>query len=1209
MTSTADLTPGFMVLHGDQPESLLALLTQWVARYPLAPLDNEVVLVQSNGVAQWLRRSLAAEPADGGLGVAAALETQLPARFIWDAYRAVLGADGVPTVSPFDRSLLLWRLVRLLPSLLDQAALQDAFAPLARFLSGDRDGRRRYQLAQRVADLFDQYQVYRADWLAAWADGDDTLTTARGVTQPVPEAMRWQPLLWRHLRQDVGSALADSGRADVHRRFLQLATDPGTPRPAGLPARLLVFGISSLPQQSLEVLAHLARWVQVLMFVHNPSRHDWSHIVADRDLLRTTFRRHRPRAGAPVPAVDAPSLHVHGHPLLAAWGKQGRDFMALVDAHDDHERYAARFADIGQRIDCFTPEDRPAPGRLLGQLQDDLLDLRPVAESRALWPPVDAASDDSLRFHVAHSRQREVEVLHDQLLDAFARDATLQPRDVIVMVPEVADYAPHVQAVFGQTHPGDPRHIPFHLVDRQQRRHDPLLGALERLLSLPVGRVTVSEVLDWLEVPALRARFDIDEDSLPLLRRWVAAAQVRWGLHADQRESLGLPALEGEHTWDRGLVRLLLGYAAGQAGAWNGIEPVDEVGGLEAPALGALVTLLQTLEQHWRALQTDRCPADWGVALRALLADCFRADDGRDALTMQRLDGALEDWLQACSLAGLQDTLPLAVVREHWLERLDDSSLQQGFLGGGVTIATLMPMRAIPFRFVALLGMNDGEYPRSRPPMDFDLMAHDWRPGDRSRREDDRYLFLEALLSARDRLLVSWCGRSIHDLAERPPSVLVAQLRDHLAQGWCLPGDGELPAHEAGQHLLQALTLEHRMQPFDPAYYRQTGDPRLFSHAHEWRIADAPEPASGGAGPSRDRGLPLPAQAPADTLALSDLAAFLRRPVRAFLQDRLGVYFDDDDPASDDVEPFVLDGLTHWQLKDELIQAQVAALNAGDDTDTVLQERLQSQIRRGAWPPGAFGALVAEDMAEPLPGMLRRLSEARTRWPVSLPAHELDLPAPAGLGFGRVQGWIDQLWANEAGERCRLVLSSSTLYDTKGNTYRLERLAAFWVHHLAANLALGPTHTCMLDAESQVDWAPLSEGPLQAAWDALLRARDAGMRQPLPLAWGTVQVWLAQQAGDADKADDANAREKARAHYEGGWSTGERDRQAELARVFPDFQALWSDGEFVRWCDALAVPLDQAIPRQGGASSPGSARGRRQGRDADRDADAPEVAP
>lgn len=1180
MSTTADLTPGFMVLHGDQPEALLTLLTQWVARHPLAPLDNEVVLVQSNGVAQWLRRSLAAEPAEGGLGVAAALQTLLPARFIWDAYRAVLGSAGVPPVSPFDRSLLVWRLMRLLPTLM----AQEAFAPLRRFMADDSDGRRRFQLAQRVADLFDQYQVYRADWLADWAAGHDVLVRARGDREPVPADTLWQPQLWRALRQDVGPQLADSGRADVHRRFLQAAADPTASRPAGLPARLLVFGISSLPQQSLEVLAHLARWVQVLMFVHNPSRHDWSHIVADRDLLRAQMRRQRPRQ--PSAAVDAHALHAHGHPLLAAWGKQGRDYIALVDAHDQHERYAARFAAIGQRIDCFTPEDRPPPTRLLTQLQDDLLDLRPLAESRALWPALDAATDNSLGFQVAHSPQREVEALHDHLLDAFARDPSLQPRDVIVMVPDVATYAPHVQAVFGQTTPGDARHIPFHLVDRTQRRHDPLLGALERLLSLPIGRVTVSEVLDWLEVPALRARFDIDEDDLPLLRRWVSASRVRWGLHAAQRESLGLPALDGEHTWDRGLARLLLGYAAGSGEAWCGIEPVDEVGGLEAPALGALAGLFQTLEMHWKAMSEARTPAGWGVYLRGLLSDCFRAGEGRDALTLQRLDSALEDWLQACEAAGLDEPLPLAVVREHWLERLDEDSLQQAFIGGGVTMATLMPMRAIPFRLVALLGMNDGDYPRHRAPMDFDLMAHDWRPGDRSRREDDRYLFLEALLSARDRLIVSWCGHSIHDLAERPPSVLVAQLRDHLAQGWRLAGDDGMSPHEAGQRLLAALTIRHRMQPFDEAYFRQTGDPRLFSHAREWR-SEVDSAGAAALGSSPAEGLPLAPLPPTEALDLVELGHFLAKPVRGFLQQRLAVYLERDDPSGEDVEPFALGGLDRWRLNNELVQDQVAAMDAGENPAERREAALKALVRRGELPPGAFGRLLAEEMAEPLPGLLDRLVQARLRWPLPLPDHEVDLPAPPGppgLRFARVQGWLDGLRADETGARCRLALSSSALYDTKANQHRLDRLMPHWVMHLAANLVLGPTHTYLIDTESRVEWAPVPEEALEPAWGGLLHAYDEGMCRPLPLAWGTVQVWLAQKATGAD---DSQAREKARAHYEGGYVRGERDHQAELARAFPDFDALWGDGAFAHWIERVAAPLDRAMPRQDKSAAKG----------------------
>ncbi len=224
----------------------------------------------------------------------------------------------------------------------------------------------------------------------------------------------------------------------------------------------MVFGVSSLPQQSLEVLGALARWMQVLMCVHNPCEHDWSHIVADKDLLRAERLRQRRRPGGEG-VIAEENLHLHAQPLLAAWGKQGRDFIRLLDAHDAQESYAQHFDAIGQRIDCFDPNPQDT---LLRQLQDDIRDLRPLAETRGRWPALDARADRSIRFHVTHGPQREVEVLHDQPLSAFAADTTLRPRDVIVMVPDVAAYAPHIQAVFGLLGADDPRHLPYTLADQ-----------------------------------------------------------------------------------------------------------------------------------------------------------------------------------------------------------------------------------------------------------------------------------------------------------------------------------------------------------------------------------------------------------------------------------------------------------------------------------------------------------------------------------------------------------------------------------------------------------------------------------------------------------------------------------------------------------------------------------------------------------------------
>ncbi|MFO1270032.1 MAG: exodeoxyribonuclease V subunit gamma, partial [Rubrivivax sp.] len=501
--SAPALTSGLLVLHGNRLEDLAAAVFEWLARHPLAPLEEETLLVQSNGMAEWLKMELAAAH-----GVCAAARVELPARFVWRTYRAVLGREAVPAVSPLDKLPLTWRLMRLLPSLVHEPL----FAPVAGFLlhhqerrgseGGERGGPHRgglavsgdetrpLQLAQRLADLFDQYQVHRSDWLREWEQAgergrDDTLRTPIGTTVPVPEAQRWQPALWRAAVSALSDAEHQATRPALHERFLRaLAALPaGEPPPAGVPRRVVVFGTTHVPAQTLEAVAALARVSQVLLAVPNPCRHHWADLIEGRELLRAERRRHAHRGGidlAPIAARTPEALHAHGHPLLAAWGRQSRDFIRQLDAYDDAQLARERFAP--PRIDLF--DEGGAEGRggtLLQQVQARIRDLVPLAEhDHAPVPP----EDRSIVFHQAHSAQREVEVLHDQLLELLARPppreerGPLAPRDIVVMVPDIDAFAPAIRSVFGQHARSDARFIPWGIADQRERAHNPLLAAL-----------------------------------------------------------------------------------------------------------------------------------------------------------------------------------------------------------------------------------------------------------------------------------------------------------------------------------------------------------------------------------------------------------------------------------------------------------------------------------------------------------------------------------------------------------------------------------------------------------------------------------------------------------------------------------------------------------------------------------------------------------
>jgi exodeoxyribonuclease V gamma subunit len=1197
------ISPGLMLIHGNRSERLRDLLVEWMKRYPLAPLENETILVQSNGIAQWLKLALAADrdPAtgSGGCGIAAALEISLPSTFIWQAYRAVLGASSVAQVSPFDESRLVWRLMRVLPTLIDLPA----FEPLRRFISHDDDRRKRFQLAERIADLFDQYQMYRSDWLACWAKGDDIVLDARGEVHPLPDEQRWQAALWRELVADVGRSadaaaalevMSNGGRAAVHGAFLSRvnAWDSDT-RPPGLPQRVIVFGISSLPRQSLEALAAIARWTQVLMCVPNPCAHYWADIVPDRELLRAQHSRQQRREGAPAELL-AEELHLHAHPLLASWGKQGRDFIGLLDEFDSaeaRERYRPQFAGIGQRIDLF--EEREAT-TLLQQLQDDIRDLRPLRETQTEWPSVDPAADESIRFHVAHSAQREVEILHDQLLAAFNADPTLRPRDIIVMVPDIDAYAPHIQAVFGLLDRDDPRYIPFSVADRGQRKADPLVGALEMLLSLQHSRLTVSDLLDLLDVPALRRRFAIDESDLPTLRAWMRGANVRWGLHAEHRASLGLPRDDNAaapHTWMFGLRRMLLGYAVGdETDAWGDIEPFGEVGGLDAALLGPIVRLIDELDNAWRTMSEPATPAVWCERLRALKHAFFSADDGNDAYTLARLDNILHTWLDACAEAGLDDTLPLSVVGDYWLSQLDESGLAQRFFAGAVTFATLMPMRAIPFRRVCLLGMNDGDYPRTRVPMDFDLMRGYYRPGDRSRREDDRYLLLEALLSARDHMHVSWVGRSINDNSERPPSVLIGQLRDHLASGWQLEQEDADDRHA----LVDALTVVHRLQPFSAEYFSvdaaaDADVSPFFTYAAEWRAAP-PETTASDSAPDA----PLAAIVRDDPLSLRELADFLRNPIKAFLGQRLRVALDIHETASDDQEPFELDALDTWKLQDELIGAQAAEVHEdADDAARVAARNARLAVirRRGDVAAGGFGDLASDKLVEPMDKLFEEYGKQLARWPVaSAREQEIGFAVAGEHGQLAVADWLGHWRADDDGKIARVLLETSELVEGRTRRYRYSKLVAPWVQHLAANLDGREASTVIVSKKGTVEFPPLKEGKAAAHLGALLRAWEEGMRRPLPFAVESGLEWIfagGAPRGDAEPPQDlTEARKAARRKYEGdggGFVAGEVEKSASLRRAYPDFDGLSASGEFAVLAPTLLGPLIDAVKNNAGA--------------------------
>ena len=1135
-----DPPPGLLVLHGNRLEDLHHLVLYCQQRWPLPALEPDVVLVQSNGAGEWFKAAQARAQ-----GISAATRVELPSRFVWQVYRRVLEAGELSARSPLDRHALVWRLLRLLPDCRGLAGLE----PVAAFLRDD-DPLRLLQLAQRLADLYDQYQVYRADWLEAWERGEQVLFDAGGRRQALAAGQAWQARLWRELLDGLDAQSRPLVRPRVHQRALERLRGAAVGS-LDLPPRVCLFGAATVAPAVLDLLVALARHAQVIVAVPNPCRFHWADIVEGRELLRPSPRRHGLRGGVDPAGVALPAMHAHAHPLLAAWGRQGRDFMRQLDACEVDGPAGGELP----RTDVF---DEQAPRSLLEHVQAAIRDLLPLAEHAAA-PFSD--DDDSIQFHVTHGVQREVEVLHDRLLDLLARDGgergRLRPRDVVVMVPDIEVFAPAVRAVFGQYAADDSRHIPFDIADLRQRSGSPMLLALEWLLGITRRRVTLSEIRDLLEVPAIAERLGLEPSDHALLARWMAEAGARWGLHASQRASLGLAACGELNSWHFGLRRMLLGYASGDAAAWRGTEPLREVGGLDAALVGVLHGLLEVLEDWWRQCREPATPAQWAQRARELLERCMRPADESERQVLTAMHEGLAQWLHDCECAGFEQDVAVEVFAQAWLERIDDTRATGRFLAGGVTFCSLLPLRAIPFEVVCLLGMNDDAYPRGGQRSDFDLMAlpGQYRPGDRSRRDDDRYLMLEALLSARRVLYLSWCGRSARDNTERAPSVLVSQLRDYLAAGFAAahPRPGESP----GQALLRARTTEHALQPFSRRYFEPGG---LRTWAREWfALHGAPPRATAASAP------PSHAGHVAATATLRDLAAMLRNPVKLYFRARLDVVFDTLEQQADDDEVFALRGLPRHALVQELLE--LAQPGTADDAEAWLQAQLHRAAASGRLPLAGPGERFAQELGDELEAVLRTWNLLLARHGEPVPRQALRLCAAdeagrEGQGAGPcLEDWLQGLRRTPAdGIATWLELGASRLREGRTARPRLDRLLLSWVRMLASAACGVECQGYVVGVDAVVHWRALPAQPARVQLLRLLHAWERARREPLP--WG-VRSALAQ------------ARQRdARIAYEGTPPHGRGDvDDPYLARLHPDFDSLRASGEFETFARELFEPL------------------------------------
>ena len=937
------------LVQSNRMEALSALLASEL-QTPMSGMSllmPEQILVQSPGMSTWLRMEIANKNK-----IAAALEFPLPSSFIWQLCHILL--PDVPKENAFTKPAMTWKLMELLPSLLNI----DVFSPLKNYFNDHvlpdeadkptENPLKLFQLCGQIADIFDQYLVYRPDWIAAWESNESNLPPKNDKLAP---SQAWQPILWRALIEFNNQYLNKSRyhRANLHQSLFDALNDPNTCL-NGLPKRLFVFGISSMAPQTLDVLYHLATRIDVIMLNLSPCQHYWGDIVDPRLRARMALEyanKHK------LEALWEDKLEV-GNPLLANNGKMGRELLDLIlELPVEHTNF---------NFECY---QEPGTANALQGVQHDILELetrgRSLGPDASLYLTLDGRriltkTDDSITLRSCHSPLREIETLHDHLLEMLSREdpnsnGPLLAKDIVIMLPDVAAYAPYIDAVFSAKQGA--HYISYAIADRGAAQESPLINSFLHILSINQSRFGLTDILGILEVPAVLRRFELDDDALIMIRHWLEQARVRWGRNERSRVAQSLPAFD-KNSWAFGIKRLILGYAfSDDAALYQDSLIVAGIEGQSAQALGKLLNFIEALDEIQHVLATNG-PIDERMAQLTLLLAAFYDVDDEERVQLQAIREAISKLKTELIDAGQVTPLNTQVLQNWFSSTLSESRVGQRYLAGSVNFCTLMPMRSIPFKLVCLIGMNDGIYPRVQHPVGFDLVAQfSPRKGDRSRRLDDRYLFLEAILSAREQLYISYIGHSERDNSERIPSMLVSELLEYCQLCYLPEAFGGEQHHEPDivaieKAIHQQLLTEQPLQPFDTRLY-QSQEPEQStrhlpkqSYSAQWCPTAFPGAAFNESPPFIEHEIRISqALEITDTqLEVSAIIRFFRNPAQYFFNRSLKVDLGLNIQADDNDEPFSLNALERYKLQANLLDNAIS--QKLDAPDEVLLQRLKA---------------------------------------------------------------------------------------------------------------------------------------------------------------------------------------------------------------------------------------------------------------------------
>ena len=1044
------------IYYSNQIEVLKDILGELLTRTPPKnPLTSEQILVQSTGMSKWLQLELAQQT-----GIAIALDFPFPASFLWSIYTHFL--PHVPKKSVFYKEALTWKIM----TLLYDYRYQSEFQTLSHYLTDDPHQLKCYQLATKIADIFDQYLVYRPDWITKWEAGDNLSEVTR--FQP------WQPILWRAIiKNALQLKQAHRHRVTLHNEFKYAIEN--TTKTKGLPKRIFIFGMTAFAPHFIETVQLLKKHLDIHLMMHNPCRQYWADLTKniDQDDSYTIFSDAttiKPSTANNILknkekkqqlAKNNFSNNVYYNSLLASLGQSGSECLQqILNTHC-------------QEINAFVTINAHS---LLTQMQSDILNLHNWQTNKE--KPKINPKDHSISFHNCPSPRRELEILHDQLLALFDQVSALTPKDIIVMIPDIETYAPWINSVFGQINDYDKRKIPFSISDCNTNQTHPIMVGILQLLNLHKSRYNSTELLTLLDIPALQRQFNLQPQQLKMLRTWIYDSGIRWGISEDDSDKYDIPRCTN-HSWRYGVSRMLLGYCLPESsGSYQNILPFNLPYEQNIELVGYISDFIEQIENLKNTLEKNRTYAEWCCYIHNVI-NLFFKPDSQDEQDLQVIYQALTQIQDVLTDVAYNNSISHVLFMQTLLEQLNKEQSTQRFLTGKVNFCTLTPMRTIPFKVICLLGMNNDTYPRMPTPIAFDLMIQNRRAGDRFTRDDDRYLFLEIILSARHTLYLSYIGRNINDNSETPPSTLVSELLEYCQNNY---------------HITHNLTTMHPLHACHPDYFSDISSLPILSYAHEWLPIAKHNCNQTDISPVTQVTNKKPENIREhNTIKIKDLISFYQNTCRYYFKHKLKVFFSSHHQEQSNTELFLPTSLTSYKVKEILLKHMMNGTKEHE-----LYQKLETSC---LIPHKPFGEILIKKYLQDIKQISNKLEPYLSGYYENI---IIKLP----IGGVSVQGYL---------KTC----NSDHIIGTVPASIKAKHIINHWISHLCfcANAKQNNCKTHLIGFANTKDqsyeykyFSPVSRDIAQHTLENLIRLYLSGLNSPIPFFPETAWAWYNAQS-------------------------------------------------------------------------------------------------